>query len=409
MEGKLRVCAYCRVSTDSEEQAGSLRNQREFFERYISSREGWELTEIYADEGVSGTGTAKRREFLRMLEDAESRRFDRIITKEISRFARNTVDALVTVRRLRELGIGVTFLNDGIDTLAPEGELRLTILCSIAQEESRRTSERVRWGQKRRMEQGVVFGRELLGYAVRGGKLYVVPEEAETVRYIFGLYVREGLGYASAAARLNSEGIPPKRGKRWSAAAVARIISNEKYAGRLVQGKTRTADHLSHRRIKSSPDEMTVIEGHHEAIIPPELFDEAQRQRRERTRPAEGGRYSARYPLSGKIICGRCGGRFVSRSKKTAGGVYRSWRCGNACGQRSAGDALLCSVLAGMGVGDIRSEVERVTLCGVEVSVRLTDGQELSASLDQRDRDGRACAYGNDLGDTLPADPKPDR
>lgn len=341
MTDKLRVCAYCRVSTELASQAGSFENQVRYFREYISSHEGWELTEIYSDEGRSGTSVKGREGFRRMISDAERGMFDRIITKEISRFARNTVDALIYVRKLRCLGIGVTFIGDGIDTLLPEGELRLTMISGIAQEESRRTSERVKWGQKRRMEQGIVFGRDMLGYRVSGGKLQITEAEAETVRYIFGMYINSGLGVRSIAGRLNAEGISPKCGQVWSGAAVRRILKNEKYAGDLIQGKSFTEDHLTHRRVRCrDADRLTVIRDHHEGIISREIFDKAQRLMQERTHVSSGERYSARYWCSGKIIC-RCGAKFVSRSKKLSDRIYRSWRCSDACGMTSLPDELL--------------------------------------------------------------------
>ena len=159
----LRVVAYCRVSTDSLDQQGSLESQKRYFTEYISRNPDWELAEVYVDEGITGTSTRKRRAFNQMMADAENRAFDLILTKEISRFARNTLDSIFYTRKLKDLGIGVVFVGDNINTLEPDAELRLTIMSSIAQEESRKTSDRVKWGQKRRMEQGVVFGRDLLG------------------------------------------------------------------------------------------------------------------------------------------------------------------------------------------------------------------------------------------------------
>ncbi|WP_195283027.1 recombinase family protein [Harryflintia acetispora] len=179
---KQRVAAYCQVSTDRDDQANSLESQKRYFTQYIESNPLWELSEIYVDEGITGTSTRKRAAFNRMIADAQNHCFELIVTKEISRFACNTLDSIFYTRKLKELGIGVIFLNDGVNTLVPDAELRLTILFSIAHEESRKTSERVKWGQKRRMEQGVVFGRDLLGYDVQGGKLLINESAAEIVR-----------------------------------------------------------------------------------------------------------------------------------------------------------------------------------------------------------------------------------
>lgn len=189
----LRVAAYCRVSTDKEDQTNSFESQKLYFENEIRKNPDWELVKIYADEGISGTSTKKRTEFNNMIRDAKNGKIDRIITKEVSRFARNTVDTLQYTRDLKSKGIGVLFCNDNINTLDSDGELRLTIMASIAQEESRKTSERVKWGQKRRMEQGVVFGRNILGYHLKDGVLTVNEEEAKLVRHIFNKYL-EGKG-----------------------------------------------------------------------------------------------------------------------------------------------------------------------------------------------------------------------
>ena len=184
------VAVYTRVSTDKEDQANSLETQKHFFESKIKENENWQLYKIYTDEGVSGTSTEKRNAFNAMIHDAESGRFDLILTKEVSRFARNTVDVLNYTRELKKIGVGVYFLNDSINTLDNDGELRLSIMSSIAQEESRKTSERVKFGQHERMKQGVVFGRDMLGYDVRGGKLYLNDEGAEVVKKIFNKYTK---------------------------------------------------------------------------------------------------------------------------------------------------------------------------------------------------------------------------
>lgn len=171
----IQVAAYCRVSTDKEDQANSFETQQRYFREWIDRNPEWMLQEIYADEGISGTNTKKRTQFNRMIRAAREGKIDLIITKEVSRFARNTVDTLEYTRELRKRGIGVLFLNDNINTMDADGELRLTIMSSIAQNESRMTSDRVKWGQKRCMERGVVFGGSLLGYDVVGGKMRINP------------------------------------------------------------------------------------------------------------------------------------------------------------------------------------------------------------------------------------------
>ena len=191
MQAKKRVAAYCRVSTDNEDQANSFESQQRYFRQYIQHHPDWELFEIFADEGLSGTTTRKRKAFNRMIACAKNGELDLIITKEISRFARNTLDSISYTRELKQLGVGVIFMSDNINTLDGDAELRLAIMSSIAQEESRRTSERVKWGQRRQMEQGVVFGRSMLGYDVKNGQMTINAEGAEVVRLIFHKFVHQ--------------------------------------------------------------------------------------------------------------------------------------------------------------------------------------------------------------------------
>lgn len=326
-----KVAAYCRVSTDNLDQANSLESQQRYFNEYIRRNPLWGLYEIYVDEGISGTSTKKRASFNRMIEDAKNKKFDLIITKEISRFARNTLDSIGYTRELKRYGIGVIFLNDNINTLDPDAELRLTIMSSIAQEESRKTSERVKWGQRRMMEQGVVFGRDMLGYDVRDGKLYINEEGAKTVRLIFHKYLVEGKGTHIIAKELRKEGIKTSTYmKDWSYTVILRVLKNEKYCGDLVQQKTYTPDYLSHsKKYNKGEVEYVTIRNHHKPIIPRETFEATQREieRRHNLHGAKNG-FANRYALSGKIICGECGGTFVHRSKKSSNGkVNESWAC----------------------------------------------------------------------------------
>ena len=329
-ETKKRVAAYCRVSTDNEDQANSFESQQRYFRQYIERNPDWELYAIFADEGISGTNTKKRKEFNRMIACAKNGDFDLIITKEISRFARNTLDSIFYTRDLKKHGVGVIFLNDNINTLDGDAELRLAIMSSIAQEESRKTSERVKWGQKRRMEQGVVFGRSMLGYDVKDGKMTVDEEGAKIVRLIFHKFVDEGKGTHVIARELREEGIEPMRGKEWQNTVILRIIRNEKYCGDLVQKKTYTPDFLSHeKKYNRGQEEFVIIKDHHEPIISRELFDKANRILDAKSLSQEGkAKHSSRYPFSGKIKCGRCGASYVARYKtRKDGSRYKAWRC----------------------------------------------------------------------------------
>ena len=325
---KLRTAAYCRVSTDSAEQAGSLGSQRLFFLEYISSREDMELAGIYYDEGASGTTTRHRKGFNEMIKAAKEGKIDLILTKEVSRFARNTVDTLSITRMLRNCGVGVVFITDNIDTRDSDGELRLSIMATIAQEESRKISERVRWGQQRRMEQGVVFGRELFGYNVCGGRLSIKEAEAVTVRRIFTEYTLLGKGADTIAKELERDGVPTGNGGKWSASYIRRMLKNEKYVGDLVQKKTCTADHLTHKRKANRSGDKVCLQMHHEPIIDRSLWEKTQ-QELLRRRPQDTTRHSDRYPYSGKVICGICGNVMVSRVKRLRSGEeYHALRCG---------------------------------------------------------------------------------
>ena len=327
---KKKVAAYCRVSTDNEDQANSFESQQRYFRQYIERNPDWELYEIFADEGISGTNTKKRKEFNRMIACAKNGDFDLIITKEISRFARNTLDSIFYTRDLKKHGVGVIFMNDGINTMDGDAELRLAIMSSIAQEESRKTSERVKWGQKRQMEQGVVFGRSMLGYDVKDGKMTINEEGAKIVRLIFHKFVDEGKGTHVIARELREEGIEPMRVKEWQNTVILRVIRNEKYCGDLVQKKTYTPDFLSHeKKYNRGQEEFVIIKDHHEPIISRELFDKANRILDEKSLSQEGkAKHSNRYPFSGKIKCGRCGASYVARYKtRKDGSKYKAWRC----------------------------------------------------------------------------------
>lgn len=280
-----KVAAYCRVSTDKEEQTQSLMSQRQYFNAYIRQHTDWVLVNVYYDEGASGTQTRKRAGFNRMINDAINGQIDLILTKEVSRFARNTVDTLAYTRMLRERRIGVIFILDNIDTRECDGELRLTLMASLAQEESRKISERVKWGQTRRMEEGVVFGRSLLGYTVRDGRLFINEEEAATVRRIYHKYTKEGKSARQIAGELLTEGITPKYAARWAPGVIIKILRNEKYAGDLCQKKTITPDYLTHLKKSNHGEEAFItIRNHHLPIIERNLWEQTQAELARRAR-----------------------------------------------------------------------------------------------------------------------------
>ena len=330
----IKVASYCRVSTDKDDQANSFESQQRYFRAYIDRQPEWELYQIYADEGITGTSTKKRAAFNQMIADARMGKFERILTKEVSRFSRNILDTIAYTRELKALGVGVLFLNDGISTLEPDAELRLSIMGSIAQEESRKTSSRVKWGQTRRMEQGVVFGRSLLGYDVKDGRLTVNPEGAELVRLIFHKYGVEKKGTTVIARELREAGYRTHRGGiRWNGSCIVKLLKNEKYVGDLIQKKTITPDYLTHaKKANHGEEELVIMRDHHPPIIDRELWDVVQEELKKRNRNgALGAGHSNRYIFSGKIKCGECGASFVSRQRKRKdGSLSRRWSCYSA-------------------------------------------------------------------------------
>lgn len=319
----MRIAAYCRVSTDKEEQLDSLENQKRFFREY-AKKCGYELAALYADEGISGRALRNRREFLRMLEDADRGCFDMIVVKDISRFARNTVDALTAVRRLRSKGIEVTFLSNSM-TILGQSEFVLTVFSALAQEESANLSKRVKFGKRVTAEQGrtpnVIYGYDHIDNL----HLSVNEAEAAVVRRIFQRYA-DGLGCRKIAQELNGAGIPTKKGMAWDAKGVRRILGNSIYCGEYVNRKYEVGDFLE-GRLLPLPDSDHL---HHRrpewSIVSRELFDRVQREIALRQRPGEKARYSGRHLFSTLIRCAHCGRAFCRRSytyAKTR--IY--WQC----------------------------------------------------------------------------------
>lgn len=331
-----RVAAYCRVSTDQSDQLNSFESQIRFFRDYITHHPDWTLVEIYADEGITGTSTRKRERFNAMIRDARAGKFTLILTKEVSRFSRNILDTISYTRELSAIGVGVVFLNDGISTLDPDAELRLSIMGSIAQEESRRTSQRVKWGQTQQMKQGVVFGRSMLGYDIKNGVLSVDPEGAAVVRMIFEKYTLEQKGTTVIARELREQGVRTFQGNReWNPAQVLKILKNEKYVGDLVQKKTITPNYLTHHRKRNlGEEEFITIRDHHQPIIDRALWEQTVLRIARSDRRGEPVGHSSQYLFSGRVRCGECGSVFVPRQRKRKDGSrYQRWCCSRALRQ----------------------------------------------------------------------------
>lgn len=315
---KRRVAGYARVSTELEEQQSSYMAQIEYYTSFIKEHADWELVGIYTDEGISATNTRRRNGFNSMISDALDGKIDLIITKSVSRFARNTVDSLSTVRRLKDAGIEIYFEKENIWTLDSKGELLITIMSSLAQEESRSISKNVTWGHRKRFADGkfsLAYSR-FLGYD-RGadGNLVINEDEAVVIREIYRLYL---LGYSlnAIAKRLTSDKIATPGGKGvWNQSTVRNILTNEKYKGDALLQKTYTVDFLTKKKKRNSGEvPQYYIENSHEPIIDPKTFELAQAERlRRAVRTAQGGRYSGKSVFCGKIKCGDCGIFFTSR------------------------------------------------------------------------------------------------
>lgn len=330
---KLRVAAYARVSTEQDEQQSSYEAQVKYYTNYIQNHPGWEFVSVFADEGITGTNTKKREGFNRMITAAMDGEIDLILTKSISRFARNTVDTLQTVRKLKEKGIEVIFEKENIHTLDPKCEVLLTIMSSLAQEESRSISENVRWGKEKSMRDGNVYMPygHFLGYRKgEDGRPEIVPEEAEIVRSIYDDFLA-GKSITQIAESLTQRGITTPGGKsKWSISTVRSILSNEKYKGEAVLQKTYTVDYLTKEVRKNTGEKARYEVTHsHEAIIDPATYDRVQRElsRRRSARPRKAGQDS---PFANRLVCGDCGafyGHKVWRSGGRSATRYDVWYC----------------------------------------------------------------------------------
>lgn len=312
---KLRVCAYARVSSDSEDQLNSYNAQIQEFEKRITENDAWEFIGLYADEGISGTGTKKRFEFLRMIDDAKLGKIDLILTKSLSRFARNTVDTLTIVKELREVGVDIFFEKENIYSSDPKVDFMLTIFSSIAQEESRNISENVKWGVQKRYKEGKVHinTNRFLGYDKdKDGKIVINKEQAVTIKIIFDMFL-SGETLGSIARFLTENKMKNGRGVvQWHQATVKVILENEKYCGDAILQKRVTVDYLSH---KSVPNDGIApkyyIKDNHEGIVSRNEFNAVQDiiKARKEDRKGYSSNFSAKFPLSGIVFCGHCGNK----------------------------------------------------------------------------------------------------
>lgn len=331
---RLRVAAYCRVSTEQESQSSSYANQISYYQNKINKKDDWVSAGIYADEGISGISKKKRESFLQMIQDCEDGKIDLILTKSISRFARNTVDLLTTIRNLKNRNIAVYFEKEHINTLDGAGEILITILSSQAQEESRNISENICWSLRRKFENGevIINHNHFMGYTKdASGQLQIVPKEAEIVREIFRLYL---IGHSSIfiARYLEQHEMKTVMGKsKWRSAVIDKMLSNEKYMGAALLQKTYTVDFLTRQRVNNNGElSKYFIQNNHSPIVSKEIFYNVQNEKLIRSyfRLQESGRPS-QYPITAKLICGYCGNHFlrVTRTKDEKEVIV--WRCKN--------------------------------------------------------------------------------
>lgn len=314
-KSRRKVAGYARVSTDHEDQTSSYTAQVNYYTNYIRSRKDWEFVDMYTDEGISATSTKHREGFKKMIDDALSGKIELIITKSVSRFARNTVDSLMTVRKLKDKGIEIYFEKENIWTLDAKGELLITIMSSLAQEESRSISENVKWGHRKRFADGKVsvpFS-HFLGYDKgKDGNLVINPEQAKTVKLIYRLYL-SGYTYHSIARNLmKREILAPGGGHTWGASTVRSILTNEKYKGDALLQKKFTVNFLTKKsKVNEGEVPQYYVEHDHEAIITPYVFDCVQEEIKQRKEGKK--RYSGVSMFSSKIKCGQCGGWYGAK------------------------------------------------------------------------------------------------
>ena len=410
-----RVAAYCRVSTDDDEQLTSYEAQCDYYTKLINSHEGWKPVKVFADEGITGTQAKKRPEFMKMIRYCRQGKIDIILAKSVSRFARNTVESLQYVRELRSLGIAVIFEKEALNTLEQKDEMLITIFSWFAQAESESISKNVAWGVRRSFEQGKfsMHYATTLGYEKgEDGNPKIVPEEAETVRLIYDLFL-DGMTYRKIAETLSERGLKNAKGSTdWTHSNVASILQNEKYTGDALLQKTYVTDCIT-KKVKKNNGElpMYLVKDHHDAIIDRVTFNRVQTEIARRTslrkpsKPDEKGKYSGKYALTGLVICGECGTAYrrITWDDKN-GGKVPVWRCINRlkngkkfckCSPTVYEDRLHKAVLDAINqVFDVSDDVKNTLRIGIH-SVMLPDGKHLA------DLEKKKMALNKEIGKLL--------
>lgn len=366
---KKRVAGYARVSRNNKRLMHSISAQISYYSTLIQKNSEWEYAGVYADLGISGTNMAERSEFLKMMADCEEGKIDIILTKSISRFARNTIDLLETIRHLKSLGIEVRFEKEHINSLSEDGELMLTLLASFAQEESRSISENIKWGIRKRFLSGEIgmANKRIFGYRYDDNlrKYVVIPEEAEMIRWMFQMYI-DGISFHCIAENMNRAGIRSIFGNKFQKSSVRQLIFNEVYAGDIRRQKCYIVDPITKTKIKNCGElPQYYIMDCHEAIIDRETYEKVLEERKRRAELV-----NSTYPFTGKIKCGICGQNFTRRKEVTKGKEYVSWFCrakkkANNCKNRNYSEKKLMEICVNlMGTGNFDEAV-------FEKSVRL--------------------------------------
>ena len=329
----LRVTFYARVSTDKDEQLNSLENQVQYYTELIQSKPNWSYVEGYIDEGISGTSTKKRDSFNRMISDAKAGRFDFIITKEISRFSRSTLDSIQYTQELLEYDVGVLFQNDNINTLDSDSEFRLVVMAGVAQDEVRKLSERLKFGFRQAIKNGHVLGNDKLwGYDKKDCVLTINEEEAQVVRRIFELYANQQMGIRRISQVLYDEGFTSRKGNAFNVLTIRHILCNPKYKGWYCANKSQTVDYRSKRKVFLDESEWVMYpDPSIPAIVSEELWDRAnalyKRRSQQMMAHQSAAEFHNRYPYSGKIICEEHGASFHRQVLKSAKGEKEVWQC----------------------------------------------------------------------------------
>ena len=319
----VKVAAYARVSSDKDAMLHSLSSQVSYFSKMIQSHDSWKYVGVYSDEGMTGT-KSNRQGFIKMIEDAKAGKIDIIVTKSLSRFARNTVDCLKTIREMKAINVDIFFEEQNIHTLSSNGEFLISLLAGYAQEESRQCSENTLWRVRKNFKEGKPYGgSSMLGYKLEKGKFTVVPDEAELVRRIYDLYLT-GNGFCKIARILSYEGIKSYTGKTWTKTTIGEILSNITYTGTLHLQKTYRENHITKKTKRNKGEKpLYIVENNHEAIVSKDIFEEVQRIRKIKAVGKKGKRRGPAYPFTGLISCGECGHIFKHKITK----YYENWVC----------------------------------------------------------------------------------